>query len=293
MSCYALVGLVALTLNGGVQVNRGMLPVNGAKLAYEAAGAGQSIILLHAGVADMSMWDEPFKALSKQYRVVRYDMRGFGASKTQAVEFSNRQDLLSLMDHLKIDKAILIGNSRGGIIALDFALENPSRVAGLVSVAGGISGFEAEPTREEKAVFDKVEMLFESEKKDFEAIARMETDIWVNGPCQKPGRAPRAIWDQVHRMILNNYQEHTTEAKPIGLKPPAIGRFNEMGVPVLAMIGDLDETATQAAMALLAAKTPHGKRIIYRNTAHMISLEKPREFIRDVTAFAASIAKQK
>src|SRR5687767_12877214 len=143
-----------------------MLSVNGAKLAYEVAGRGPSIVLLHAGVADMSMWDEPFRELSKRSRVVRYDMRGFGASKTEAVEFSNRQDLLSLMDHLKIDKAILVGNSRGGIIALDFTLEHPSRVSGLVCVAGGISGLEAEPTAEEKTVFDKIEALYE--KKDFD-----------------------------------------------------------------------------------------------------------------------------
>jgi 3-oxoadipate enol-lactonase len=291
MTNIVLVGLLTLALNGGVPVDRGVLPVNGAKLAYEVAGRGPSIVLIHAGVADMSMWDEPFHQLSKRYQVIRYDMRGFGASKTEAVEFSNRQDLLSLMDHLKIDKAILVGNSRGGIIALDFTLEYPSRVAGLVSVAGSVSGFEAEPTSEEKAVFDKVDVLME--KKDIEAVAKVEADIWVNGPVQKAGRAPREIWERVHRMILHNYRMHTAEAKPIGLKPPAIGRLAEVRVPILAMVGDLDETVTQAAMALLAAKAPNARRITYRNTAHMISLERPREFVREVTAFAESIAKQK
>jgi pimeloyl-ACP methyl ester carboxylesterase len=272
-------------------VDKGILAVKRAKLAYETAGSGPAIVLLHAGVADMSMWDEPFRELSKRFRVVRYDQRGFGASKTEAVEFSNRQDLLALMDHLKVDKAILVGNSRGGIIALDFALENPSRVAGLVSVAGGISGYNAEPTAEEKAVFDKVEALYE--KKDFEAIAKMEADIWVNGPTQKAGRAPRKIWDSVHRMILNNYRMHTTEAKPIGLKPPAFGRLQELKIPVLAMTGNLDESTTQSAMAALAAKAPNARLLKYANTAHMISLERPKEFIREVTAFAESIAKPK
>ncbi len=291
MTIISIVGLLMLVVNGGSPVDRGVLSVNGAKLAYEVAGQGPSIVLIHAGVADMSMWDEPFRMFSKRFRVVRYDMRGFGASKTEAVEFSNRQDLLSLMDHLKIDKAILVGNSRGGIIALDFALEHPSRMAGLISVAGGISGFEAEPTAEEKAVFDKVEALFE--KKDFEAIAKMEADIWVNGPVQKAGRAPKKIWEQAHRMILHNYRTHTAEAKPIRLNPLAIGRLGELRVPVLVMIGDLDESTTQAAMAHLAAKAPNARRIVYKNTAHMISLERSKEFIREVKAFAEKIAKQK
>jgi len=291
MTTITLVGLLTLAINGGAPVDRGVLTVNGAKLAYEVAGKGPPIVLIHAGVADMSMWDEPFRVLSRRFRVVRYDMRGFGASKAEAVEFSNRQDLLSLMDHLKIDKAILVGNSRGGIIALDFTLEHPSRVAGLVSVAGGISGFEAEPTAEEKAVFDKVEALFE--KKDFEVIAKMEADIWVNGPVQKAGRAPKEIWEQVHRMILHNYRTHTVEAKPVRLNPLAIARLGELRVPVLVMIGDLDESTTQTAMAQLAAKAPNARKIVYKNTAHMISMERPREFIREVTAFAEKITKQK
>jgi 3-oxoadipate enol-lactonase len=291
MTTIALVGLLALVVNGGAPVTHGMLRVNGAKLAYEVAGHGPAIVLIHAGVADMSMWDEPFRELSKRYRVVRYDTRGFGASKTEAVEFSNRQDLLALMDHLKVDKAILVGNSRGGIIALDFTLEHPSRVAGLVSVAGSISGFDSEPTAGEKAVFDKVDALME--KKDIEAVSKLEADIWVNGPVQKADRAPSEIWERVHRMILHNYRTHTTEPKPIGLKPLAVGRLSELRVPVLAMVGDLDETGTQAAMAHLASKAPNARLIKYHNTAHMISLERPKEFLHEVTAFAESIAKQK
>jgi len=291
MTTIAILGLIMQLTNAVLPVERGVLPVNGAKLAYEVAGHGPSIVLIHAGVADMSMWDEPFHELSKRYRVLRYDMRGFGASKTEAVEFSNRKDLLSLMDHLKIDKAILVGNSRGGIIALDFTLENPSRVSGLVSVAGSISGFDTPPPADEKAVFDKVDALME--KKEIEAVAKMEADIWVNGPLQKANRAPREIWERVHKMILHNYQTHTTEAKPIGLKPLADGRLGELRVPVLVMIGTLDETATRAAMARLAEKAPNARLIKYPNTAHMISLERPKEFIREVTTFAEQIAKQK
>jgi pimeloyl-ACP methyl ester carboxylesterase len=297
MTPIAMLGLLAATTIGGLPVERGALPVNGAKLAYEVAGKGPAIVLIHAGVADMSMWDEPFRELSKRFRVLRYDTRGFGGSKTEAVEFSNRADLLALMDHLKIDKAVIVGNSRGGQIAVDFALENPTRVTGVVSVAGGLSGFEKtpadinkEPTPGEKAVFDKLEPLYD--KKDWDKVAELESAIWSSGPEQKPDRNP-AIREQLRKMILHNNKTHTTEPKPIALNPPAAMRLAELKVPVLAMIGDFDETITQTMMDYLAKHAPSARKIVYRNTAHMISLEHPKEFIHEVSAFAQSVNTKK
>lgn len=291
----AMLGLLAAM---ALPAEKGMLPVNGAKLTYEVAGQGPAIVLIHAGVADMSMWDEPFHELSKQFRVLRYDTRGFGASKTEAVSFSNRADLLALMDHLKIDKAVIVGNSRGGQIALDFALENPSRVSGVVFVAGGLSGFDPAkagikniPTAKEKAVFDRIDALYA--KKNLEKAAVLEANTWASGPEQKPDRAPAAIRERLRRMILHNNRTHTTEPKPIVLSPPAAARLSELNVPVLVMVGDMDESATRAMADYLAKNAPHARKIVYRNTAHMISLEHPKEFVHEVSAFAQSIDKTK
>jgi 3-oxoadipate enol-lactonase len=291
MMNLALSGMAALALaSGEPAVERGMLQVNGAKLAYEVAGRGPAMVLIHAGVADMSMWDEPFQALSRHFRVLRYDTRGFGESVTAAVTFSNRADLLALMDHLKIERAVIVGNSRGGQIALDFALEHPSRVSGVVSVAGGLSGFDRTPAGAsfnpppgEKAVFDKIESLYE--KKELEQAAELEAAVWASGPEQKPERAPAALRERLRRMILHNNRTHTTEPKPIVLDPPAALRLKELTVPVLVMIGALDESITRTMGEYLAAHAPHARKRIFRNTAHMISLEHPREFIREVTAF--------
>jgi pimeloyl-ACP methyl ester carboxylesterase len=291
MPNFGLIVLLPIALGGLSPVERGELPVKGAKLAYESAGKGNgpAIVLLHAGVSDMSMWDEPFRELSKRNRVIRYDLRKYGASKTEGVQFSHQQDLLALLDHLNVDKAILVGNSLGGIVALDFTLENPSRVSGLISVASSISGFNEEPTSEESAVFAKGEALVA--KMDWEAATKLETDIWVNGILQKPDRVPKKIWEQVHRTNANNHIVHRTDATPVPLKTPAIGRLGELRAPVLALNGDLDYSPIQAAMAHLAKKAPNGRLVTYRNTAHMISLERPKEFIREVAAFVKECAK--
>src|SRR3970282_2498544 len=76
-----------------------------------------------------------------------------GRTRTDAVDYSNRAALAALHDPLGIERAALLGCSRGGQIALDFTLERPERVSALVLVACGPGGMEHEPTPVERALF--------------------------------------------------------------------------------------------------------------------------------------------
>jgi len=185
---------------------------------------------------------------------------------------------------------VIVGNSRGGQIAVDFALEHPSRVTGVVSVAGGLSGFEQvpegaamKPTVREKEVFDKIDSLFEQKK--LEEAAALESDTWASGPEQKPDRAPAAIRERLRNMILHNERNNTTDPKPIPLDPAAAPRLADLKVPVLVMIGDVDESATRIMADYLAAHAPNARKIAFKNTGHIISLEHPKEFIHEVAEF--------
>ena len=129
--------------------------------------------------------------------------------------------------------------------------------------------------------------------KDLEKAAELESQVWASGPEQKPDRAPAAIRERLRRMILHNNRTHTTEPKPIVLSPPAATRLNELKVPVLVMIGDMDESITRSMADYLAKNAPHARKIEYKNTAHMISLEHPKEFVREVRAFVESVNKGK
>ncbi|HTM01738.1 MAG TPA: alpha/beta fold hydrolase, partial [Candidatus Omnitrophota bacterium] len=73
-----------------------ILPVNGARIAYQVEGSGEPVVLVHAGVADMTMWDDQVAGLRDRYRVVRYDCRGYGRTETEKVPFSNREDIAAL-----------------------------------------------------------------------------------------------------------------------------------------------------------------------------------------------------
>ena len=93
------------------------------------------------------------------YRVIRFDARGFGASTTEDVEFSPRDDLRAVMDALGIGRAVLVGNSRGGMLAFDTAIETPERVAAVVGVAAGLAGFDGGSTPAEAAIEAEYERI--------------------------------------------------------------------------------------------------------------------------------------
>src|SRR2546428_13333009 len=97
-----------------MEVETGFVKVPGEKHYYEVAGRGHPLLLIHAGVDDCRMWDAQFPVFAQQFRVVRYDTRGFGKSLTEDVSYSNRQDVSGLLDHLGIDRSYIIGGSRGG-----------------------------------------------------------------------------------------------------------------------------------------------------------------------------------
>jgi 3-oxoadipate enol-lactonase len=82
----------------------------------------------------------------------------------------------------------------------------------------------------------------------------------------------------VHAWVLENYRAEKEEGKPIVLDPPAAGRLGELKVPLLVMIGTLDEPGTQASMRHLADAVPQARLEIFEGVAHMINLEQPDRF---------------
>ncbi len=118
----------------------GSANINGAQLYYEMKGSGHPLLLIHAGVADSRMFDEQFAAFAEHYKVIRFDLRGFGRSDMPSGTFANHEDVRTLLDHLEITSAYILGISFGGLIALDFTLAYPGYVKALVLGAPSVSG---------------------------------------------------------------------------------------------------------------------------------------------------------
>ena len=268
----------------------GFAPIEGGQLYYEVTGQGSPLLLIHAGVANLRMWDAQVAYFADRYHVICYDSRGFGKTTTENVSYSNRQDIIDLLKHLGITQQVhLMGLSRGGHIALDFTVEYPKLVDALIVVAGGVGGYAAqEPNAEEMTLFDRMEVL--EEKQDWAALAAMETHVWVDGPLQAEGRAAANVRQVVHDLILANYAQHSHETpQPRVLNPVAAEQLGTVHVPVLVIKGTFDTTSTNLAMDYLASQIAH-VQVESFDTAHMVNLEQPERFNQIVSEFLAHVS---
>jgi pimeloyl-ACP methyl ester carboxylesterase len=271
--------------------DHGFLPVSGGRLYYEVAGAGPSLVLIHAGVANLRQWEPQVPAFAERYRVIRYDTRGWGQSESEHVEFTNRDDLAAVLDHVGESSARVLACSRSGSIALDFTVTQPDRVDALIVVAGGLGGFHADLPDDQKAVAEAMEK--ESEEawnaKDWTRLADLETRYWVDGPGQPTDRVDPELRATVHDWILTTYQAEKEEAIPQPLDPPAATRLGAVTMPLLVVIGDLDDAHTNAACRFLADSVPGSRFEVMHGAAHMMNLEQPEAFNRLVLDFLTEV----
>src|SRR5215212_391991 len=113
----------------------GMAAVNGARIAYDVAGSGPAVLLLHAGIGDRRMWDAQVPAFAEHFTMIRCDARGFGETRKPDAPFAPYADAIGVLDHLGISRAHFIGVSMGSQTAIEAAVGAPERVSALVAVA--------------------------------------------------------------------------------------------------------------------------------------------------------------
>jgi pimeloyl-ACP methyl ester carboxylesterase len=261
----------------------GFIDVPGGRLYYEAEGEGSPVVLIHAGVAHLRMWDAQVAAWRDRHRVIRYDTRGFGRTLTEDVPYNNRADLQAVMDHHGLDRAHILGLSRGGMIALDFAVEQPERVKSLIWVAGGLRGFETEDDPRLVAIWPEMERL--EKAKEWDALVELETQIWTDGPGQSPDRVDPEIRKQMIEWNLENYRADQQANQPIQPDKPAAELLDRLTMPTLFIWGTFDESSIYVTGAKLANDVPGARSHVFEGVAHMVNLERPEEFNRLVGDF--------
>jgi len=259
---------------------RDAVEVNGARLAFEIAGHGRPLVLIHAGIADSRMWDDQVDAFARQFTVIRYNLRGFGQSVMPAGTYSDRDDLCGLLRALDIVRAAVVGVSRGAMIALDFALDHPKMVEALVLTSPALGGVAASVAAHQQDA--GIGALADSG--DLAGAVELELRRWVDGPHRSPDMVDAIVRETVRAMDIDNFNLEE-DGDELPLMPPAAGRLVEIRVPTLVIVGDGDvPEILENADRLVGGITGSGKAVV-PNAAHMLSMERTQEFNRLVLDF--------
>lgn len=267
---------------------QGTLPINGAELYVEEAGRGPALVFVHAGIADRRMWGPQVEAFAADHRVIAYDMRGYGQSPPVAGTVAHYRDLLGLLDALEVERAVLVACSLGGAVALDAALADPDRLAGLV-LSGSIPfGFEMDEYPEDPPA---AAAIYEAQQAgDLERANELEVAYWLDGCYQEPGR----VDDSIRQLVLDMNGIALRNAASTGvseevLEPKAGKRLDEIKQPTLLIWGELDEPIIRLANEIQAGQMPNARLLALPGTAHLPGLDVPDAFNRLLREFLEEI----
>ena len=273
------------------QRQKGFAEVNGTSLYYEVAGQGHPLVLNHGGLVDNHLWDDQFEVFAQHFQVVRYDMRGFGASGmlTSGMEpYSMEGDLRSLLHFLGIEKTYILGLSMGGGLSINFTLQYPEMVDALITVGAGLGGF-GEDSEEEKARFAEEEAAFK--RGDIARAVEITLQIWTDGPLRTPAQTDPQVRERVRAMTMHNFERgDDEEVQPQAIELPAAGRLSEIRVPTLVIVGDQDVKTILKIADALEGGIAGAKKVVIPGTAHHLNMEKPAEFNRTVIEFLESLS---
>jgi pimeloyl-ACP methyl ester carboxylesterase len=273
------------------QPERVEVTVGRARLTCVRKGAGgtPSVVFLHEGIADHRSWVDVMDLLAPDTEVAAYDRRGFGTTAYRPERHDQVVDLCAVLDALGMEKAVLVGNSQGGRIALDFTLTHPGRVLALVLGAPGVSGApqidESQIEPAEAAIWASLEAANAAGALD--ALNLGEIRLWVDGPNAPEGRVGgplRELALDMNRIAL--YAESPgTEPEP----PDAWNRLNELTCPVLIVVGDLDLSHIQERCRYLASTIPSARLHVMEGAAHLPAFEQPEVFADVLRHFLAQV----
>lgn len=262
---------------GTVHAETGMVQVPGGALYYERAGEGPVVVLLHDGVVHSACWDDVFPALAEDYDVVRHDRRGFGRSPMPDSTFSHEDDLDELLTALGIDSAHFVGVSSGGRLAVDYILAYPERVRSLTLIGAVIRGMAYTDH-----FLDRGGHLREEYRESLYRFCRYVVfeDPYEFGPDSEALRA--RVWEMLEAHFPDTSGRFDLVRLP---SRPALPNLGEIQVPTLILVGEFDIPDCHANAGALEGGIAGARRVIIRNSGHLVQLEQPEAFLEQFRAF--------
>ena len=242
-------------------------------------GEGHPLVMIHGELLNSREWDSQFKELTKEYKVIRYDVRGYGKSETPRTFFSNSEDLYSLLQYLKVEKVSLMGASIGGGIAVDFALDHPEMVDAIITVGALVGGFNYSDQFIQRSLEIR-RPLYEEDGVE-KVVANWLDDRYLIPAPEFPAARRKfreILMENLHVFSLPHYLVRR-------LRTLAIRRLSEIRVPTLIIVGELDIRDVLLIADTLKARIAGSKKKVIQGAGHLVSMERPVKFNRVLLNF--------
>jgi pimeloyl-ACP methyl ester carboxylesterase len=264
--------------------------LDGLRVHYQEKGSGAPLVLIHGYTASTFVWKDVFEPLAEQFRVIAVDLKGFGFSAKPDGDYTRRAQgelVVRLLDHLKIDRAILCGSSMGGEAGLNAAHYHPERVAALILVdSAGVTvpgGGSVSPGIAEWPVIGPAV-----------ATLALTSDSLVRDGLRKSFYDDLLVTDEqveaYYRPLKTRGGQRAAflARRQAGLYPiePEI---NKIWQPTLIVWGAEDELIPLEAGRRLNALIANSRLVVFDKCGHLPQAEAPERFVNEVRNFAASM----
>ena len=264
----------------------------GGRLYYEERGRGEAVVLLHGHSLDHRMWREQVGPLSRHYRVVTPDLRGYGLSSDQAetLPMTHADDVVALLDSLGIAQAHVVGLSMGAFVAGDLLAMQPGRLLSCVMASGGIRRSSPGPGEPIDAA--------EQARRDsaIAAVKAQGVDVmkraWL-GQLMASGGSHRERMRQPLQQMITDWSAWQALHKEVRLYygRQAWDRLKQLRptLPVLLLRGECEH---KSGLPQELRYLPRGQALTLPDCGHMMNMERPRLFNKTLLRFLKEAAQQ-
>lgn len=246
--------------------------LNGGLTHFVDVGEGDPVILIHGVGLDLTIWERQIECLSKQYRVISYDMVGHGQSARPPGPYTLSQFVKQLDDllfDLSISKAHIVGFSMGGLVAQGFAVEHPEKAASIMIVSS-----VAHRTEEQrKGVLARVK---EVEEHGHHTTIDAAIQRWFTPAFQ--AQHPEVIERIRHRLETNRADAYLAAYRVFATADEELfEKLRNIECPAFIITGELDQGSTPEMAGIMAEQIPNAEAIVFPGIRHMLPVEASDE----------------
>ena len=238
------------------------------------------LVLIHGFPLSSVMWEAQYDLLKRDYRTIRYDVRGFGRTPGGDGQFTMElfaDDLLALLDQLQVSQAVLCGLSMGGYIALRFAERHLDRVRGLI-LADTKSEGDSNEAKVKRA--EAVKLL------KAQGVAAFLEGFTKGALGEQTQKDNPALTEDVKRMAFQNSPQDLSGALiAMAARTDTSGALPNFKVPSLVIVGEQDKLTPPEQSQKMAKALPQAQLVTIPGAGHLSNLEKPVVFTAAVVEF--------